>query len=483
MPSTRLGNDVIFCVHLSESIDELAKNRFIQSLDNQLKNTWKIYNSEVCSSGICLHLLGAIELDQNALSDIESAFNLIDLDVLYFDSLKPKDAFRTKAMSILRPIWSPERFLQNCYLGNLIAVNSSRVNMTSDLTIWDIIWENRIGLSQLVIGTEVNSTASSQIRSHQKWVKNWLAQNRPTVKFDSDGLESAKYSKLAPSRVSIIIPTRGQSNLRTGTPLVLEAVQSTVSQNLLEIDFELIIVYDNDVDISYLDELKDIVGEKLKLKLVPYTPPFNFSKKCNEGAKHASGDVLVFLNDDTEWISPDGLLELTGQATLKQVGAVGAKLYFENDLIQHAGIFTLGGNVGHAYFKEHNAPQEFGDLTTTHEVAGVTGACFVQRKSIWQEMNGWNEEFDNSYNDVDYCFRIREAGYSVLVANQVELYHFESLTRDATLSLTTKAKLTSRWINYLENDQYFRQYVHSQITKVTNVTTLRKLKRIIRRFL
>jgi GT2 family glycosyltransferase len=264
---------------------------------------------------------------------------------------------------------------------------------------------------------------------------------------------------------------------------VLEAVQSTVSQNLLEIDFELIIVYDNDVDISYLDKLKDIVGEKLKLKLVPYTPPFNFSKKCNEGAKNASGDVLVFLNDDTEWISPDGLLELTGQATLKQVGAVGAKLYFENDLIQHAGIFTLGGNVGHAYFKEHNAPQEFGDLTTTHEVAGVTGACFVQRKSIWQEMNGWNEEFDNSYNDVDYCFRIREAGYSVLVANQVELYHFESLTRDATLSLRTKAKLTSRWVNYLENDQYFRQYVHSQITKVTNVTTLRKLKRIIRRFL
>jgi GT2 family glycosyltransferase len=107
----------------------------------------------------------------------------------------------------------------------------------------------------------------------------------------------------------------------------------------------------------------------------------------------------------------------------------------------------------------------------------------VQRKSIWQEMNGWNEEFDNSYNDVDYCFRIREAGYSVLVANQVELYHFESLTRDATLSLRTKAKLTSRWVNYLENDQYFRQYVHSQITKVTNVTTLRKLKRIIRRFL
>jgi GT2 family glycosyltransferase len=263
---------------------------------------------------------------------------------------------------------------------------------------------------------------------------------------------------------------------------VLEAVQSTASQNLLEIDVELVIVYDDDVDLSYLDDLKEIVDGKMNLKLVPFTPPFNFSKKCNEGAQNASGEVLVFLNDDTKWITPDGLVELAGRSTLKQVGAVGAKLYFENELIQHAGIFTLSGNVGHAYFKENDAPHEFGDLTATHEVAGVTGACFAQRKSIWQEFNGWNEDFDNSYNDVDYCFRIREAGYSVLVANQVELYHFESLTRDSTLSIPTKAKLTSRWLKYLENDQYFRQYAQSQITKVKNVTLVRKIKRFIRRF-
>jgi glycosyltransferase involved in cell wall biosynthesis len=483
MPSTRLGNDVIFCVHLSESMDELSKNRIIQSLDNQLKNTWKIYDSEGCPSGICLHLLGAIELDQNALSYIEEAFNLVDFNVLYFDSTKPKNVSTTKATSILRPIWSPERFLQNYYLGNLIAVNSSRVSRKIDTTIWDVIWNNKIGLIPLAIGTEVSFTDSSQITLHKEWVLNWFAQNRPNIKFSSDELESAKYSELAPNQVSIIIPTRGQLNPRTGSPLVLEAVQSTVSQNLLEIDLELVIVYDDDVDLSYLDDLKEIVDGKIILKLVPYTPPFNFSKKCNEGAQNASGEVLVFLNDDTKWITPDGLVELAGRSTLKQVGAVGAKLYFENELIQHAGIFTLSGNVGHAYFKENNTPHEFGDLTVTHEVVGVTGACFAQRKAIWQEFNGWNEDFDNSYNDVDYCFRIREAGYCILVANQVELYHFESLTRDATLSTSTKAKLTSRWLKYLENDQYFRQYAHSQITKVKSVTVVRKLKRFIRRFL
>jgi GT2 family glycosyltransferase len=482
MPSTRLGNDVIFCVHLSESIDELSKNRFIRSLDSQLKMNWKINESEVCSSGICLHLLGAIELNPNALSDIEEAFKLVDLNVLYFDSTKPKNVFRIKATSILRPIWSPERFLQKYYLGNLIAVNSSRVSMKSDAPIWEIIWNNQIGLIPLAIGMEVSFTDSSQITSHKEWVMNWFAQNRPKVKFNSDELESAKYSELAPNQVSVIIPTRGQLNPNTGSPLVLEAVQSTASQNLLKIDVELVIVYDDDVDLSYLDDLKEIVDGKMNLKLVPFTPPFNFSKKCNEGAQNASGEVLVFLNDDTKWITPDGLVELAGRSTLKQVGAVGAKLYFENELIQHAGIFTLSGNVGHAYFKENDAPHEFGDLTATHEVAGVTGACFAQRKSIWQEFNGWNEDFDNSYNDVDYCFRIREAGYSVLVANQVELYHFESLTRDSTLSIPTKAKLTSRWLKYLENDQYFRQYAQSQITKVKNVTLVRKIKRFIRRF-
>jgi GT2 family glycosyltransferase len=98
-------------------------------------------------------------------------------------------------------------------------------------------------------------------------------------------------------------------------------------------------------------------------------------------------------------------------------------------------------------------------------------------------LNGWDEEYENSYNDVDYCFRIRESGRSILIANQVELYHFESVTRDASFSEKTKMQLATRWKDYLINDQYFRQYVHDQLAKPSNSKFLQKLKRRIRRFL
>ena len=103
-----------------------------------------------------------------------------------------------------------------------------------------------------------------------------------------------------------------------------------------------------------------------------------------------------------------------------------AKLLFENESIQHAGYILREGFVGHAYIKDNDGFGPFGDLESTHEVVGVTGACLAQRKEIWETIGKWNESFPSSYNDVDYCFRITEAGFSILQVNQAKLKHFRN---------------------------------------------------------
>jgi GT2 family glycosyltransferase len=156
-------------------------------------------------------------------------------------------------------------------------------------------------------------------------------------------------------------------------------------------------------------------------------------------------------------------------------GAVGAKLYFANKSIQHAGTVIIGGNLGHAYFKQFNPVGFHGDLETVHEVSAVTGACLAMRKEIWQKINGWDEQFENSYNDVELCFRLRDLGLRILQNNFVELYHFESFTRDATYSPAAKSLLESKWHEYLQDDPYFPQFAQTQ------PKLLRSAKRFVRR--
>jgi GT2 family glycosyltransferase len=159
---------------------------------------------------------------------------------------------------------------------------------------------------------------------------------------------------------------------------------------------EVIVVFDSDSKLNYLKKLKKLESEKFSISLVSYDPPFNFARKCNIGAQSASGEVILFLNDDTICIDSGALLELAGTAMITEVGAVGAKLLFENESIQHAGYILREGFVGHAYIKDNDGFGPFGDLVSTHEVVGVTGACLAQRKEIWETIGKWNESFPSS---------------------------------------------------------------------------------------
>lgn len=197
-------------------------------------------------------------------------------------------------------------------------------------------------------------------------------------------------------------------------------------------NYEIVVVENNSVEQSIRDYYKELESDP-KVKIVTYEGGFNYSKINNVGVKETKGEYLLFLNNDTEVISPDWMEQLLMYAQRKDVGAAGAKLYYGDDTIQHAGVVIgLGAHrsAGHTHYK---MPREhlgyMGRLCYAQDVTAVTGACLMVKKSIYEEVDGLDESFTISLNDVDLCLKIREKGYLNIFTPFAELYHYESKTR------------------------------------------------------
>ena len=197
-------------------------------------------------------------------------------------------------------------------------------------------------------------------------------------------------------------------------------------------NYEIVVVENNSVEQSIRDYYKELESDP-KVKIVTYEGGFNYSKINNAGVKETKGEYLLFLNNDTEVISSDWMEQLLMYAQRKDVGAVGAKLYYADNTIQHAGVVIgLGAHrsAGHTHYK---MPREhlgyMGRLCYAQDVTAVTGACLMVKKSIYEEVDGLDESFTISLNDVDLCLKIREKGYLNIFTPFAELYHYESKTR------------------------------------------------------
>jgi GT2 family glycosyltransferase len=464
MRANKAPNFLKICVHLPNGNSLTTKALF------KISAIKFIYRNNLdCQGDFCIYVFSTLMVDTKYLKQVASLFENSEKEFAYSD-YKLFNPLSKKIHKVsLLPTWSPQRILHTNYLGPLIAVNRNKLAVKKNLNYKELVnliysgkveklttFGCRLMAKKYVADTEI----------HFNSVKNILNSGEvmPDINLESDGRVSISHKKFASDLISVVVPTRGTKDPKTNETLILNLAKSINAQEFFDSKIEFITVYDTDVDLSYLDELKNNAF-KFNLKLVAYNPPFNFSRKCNLGAQQAKGDVIIFINDDTKFISKNGLIELAGTAMHTNVGAVGAKLYFENDAIQHAGTVVINENLGHAYFKQKRPKGFFGDLTSIHEVSAVTGACFAQRKAVWAEAGGWDELFENSYNDVEYCFRLRDSGFTILQNNQVELYHYESLTRDASYSQSAKKLIEERWKKYLVNDEYFPQYVFSQLNK------------------
>jgi glycosyltransferase involved in cell wall biosynthesis len=439
-------------------------------------------NQQYCTGDICVFAFGPVIFKKSFLDTAAETLNQENFDFGY--SSFQKLTFSIKKLRFLQfpPIWSKNRFLQINYLGPVVLGNFSQTNSIksySDLV--ELLIDSKVKDFKQIGYLSFSDYKVKIAALHSSSIKSIVQDKSPKAEFKVNHQNKIEisYKNQAPSLISVVVPTRGTKSQKNNKTLVENLARSICSQNLENTKVELVIVYDTEVNKDYLNEIF-ATNEKVSIKKVPYDLPFNFSKKSNLGALNSTGEVIVFLNDDTEFISTNALLELSGTAMIPDVGAVGAKLYFENSSVQHAGIVVIGGNVGHAYFKQLNPVGEFGDLEVIHEVSGVTGACFAQKRSVWEESGGWDETFENSYNDVEYCFRLCDIGYCILQNNQIELFHFESLTRDPTYSPTTKSMLDKKWSKFLGDDQYFPQFVLSQKGKIRFNSIIKKILKKLR---
>lgn len=226
--------------------------------------------------------------------------------------------------------------------------------------------------------------------------------------------------------VSIIIPTKN------GKELVKQCIDSLYSLTQYK-KFEVLLVDNQSDDESALEYFKQLNIDK-KVTLLSYDKPFNYSAINNFAASKANGDILILMNNDIEILSESWLDEMVSHCLRDDIGCVGAKLYYPNGTIQHAGVVTgIGGVAGHShkYFNKSH-PGYFKRLMITQNFSAVTAACLAVRKSVFIEVGGLNEEhLTVAFNDVDLCLKMQKAGYRNLWTPYVEMIHHESVSRGA----------------------------------------------------
>ncbi len=242
---------------------------------------------------------------------------------------------------------------------------------------------------------------------------------------DIKGVYQVEYEVQGNPKVSIIIPNKDSINfLKNCVNSILEL---TTYNN-----YEIVIVENNSIDentFKYYEELK----KNPKIRVIEYPEKgFNYSKIINFGVKNCDSEFVVQLNNDTKLLTPNWLEKFIGFAQRKDVGAVGARLYYKDNSIQHAGIGIgicgLAANLFVEIPKSKHA--YFGRECTTRNVSAVTGACLFSRREIYEEVGYMDEEnFAVAFNDVDFCLKIREKGYLIVYNPYVEFMHYESKSR------------------------------------------------------
>ncbi len=275
-----------------------------------------------------------------------------------------------------------------------------------------------------------------------------------------DTIFEIKYEIKSEDKISILIPNKDHvSDLR-------RCIDSIKERSTYE-NYEIIVIENNRTEKETFDYYQTL-SQQENITVVTYTGAFNYSGINNFGAGFAKGEYLLLLNNDTQVISMNWLEAMLMYAQRPDVGAVGAKLYYGDKTIQHAGIVVgLGAHrtAGHTHYKiNYDNLGYMGKLCYAQNVSAVTGACLMVKKSIYEALGGLDESFRVALNDVDFCLRVREKGYLNVFTPFAELYHYESASRGVDVVDEEKARryeeecalFRARWKELLaKGDPYY----------------------------
>ena len=406
-----------------------------------------------------------------------------DADILYSDEDKIDEEGRVSD-PYFKPDWSPELFLSQNMLNHLGVYRRTLVEKAGrfregfegsqdyDLALRvleqtspervrhvpAVLYHWRMVAGSVALGTGEKTYPYERAR---KAIAEHLERSgvKAEVVAGRDGL-SHRVRPALPTRkphVTVIVPTRDRVDMMR--MVVTGLLEKTGYPN-----WDLIVVDNGSQKAETLEYFAEIQKDD-RITVLRDDEPFNFSRLNNRAAEQAKGPLLLLLNNDIEPIDDGWLEEMVRQIQRPGVGAVGAKLYYPNDTVQHMGVTTgIGGVAGH--FDKHlprEAPGYFSRAQLIHNVTAATAACLLTTKKIYRQIGGMNEnELKVAFNDVDFCLKIRAAGHRIVLTPYAELYHHESVSRGLEDTAEKRDRfrgemmwMRNKWGDALDADPYF----------------------------
>ena len=389
------------------------------------------------------------ELTLDALYEVVSAINEHNAEFIYSDEDK-LEIDGSFSGPHFKPDFSPDMFLSQNYLSHLGVIKKTLITKVNGFSVglegaqdYDLYlkvlehtdkihhiqkvlyhWRKIPGSTAVAFG-EKSYAQEAGINALKNATKR-RGINADILNGQHHGTYRVKYKLKEKPLISIVIPFKDKPELLT---MCIESIldKSTYA------NFEVIGVSNNSEEKETFLEMDRLKSLDKRIKFYKYNVPFNYSDINNHTVnRYARGQHIILLNNDIEIITPDWIESMLEFSQREDVGAVGAKLYYPNDTIQHAGIIIgISGLAGHShkYYSRHEGGY-FSRLDLIQNFSAVTAACLMIKKSVFNEVNGLNEkELKIAFNDVDFCLRVSEKGYLNVFTPYCEAYHHESLSR------------------------------------------------------
>jgi GT2 family glycosyltransferase len=370
-----------------------------------------------------------------------------------------------------KPDWSPEYQLSYPYTGRLAAYRMALVRAlggfraefapaheydlalrvagatTSILHIPDVLYHVRAAPA-------VDPRGASAAEARRRAVASYLAATgRPgSVEPDPGSpTQRVRFVIAGQPTVSIIIPTAYRRLTSAGqSTTYLARCLATIRARTTYTRYEIVLLDNDDVPGNIQDQLT-----RWGVSRAAYYKPFNWAATMNAGAARASGMHLVFLDDDTEVLTPDWLECLLEYSQQSDIGVVGARLHFPDGRLQHTGVLVLAGTPGHPFYGQAGShPGYFFSNLVPRNYRAVTGACLMTRAEVFREVGGFHETFAVNFNDIDYCLRVVKSGRRVVCNPRARLIHYETATKAAFCN-TELTKFKERWAELEERDPFY----------------------------
>lgn len=403
-----------------------------------------------------------------------------DVDFVYSDEDKITEQGK-RYDPFFKPDWSPDYFLSCNYLCHLSVIRAGFVKEIGGFRLgvegsqdYDlflratersrkifhipkVLYHWRAGATSAAGSTSAKPYAYA---AAQRAIGEAISRRgiKASVDHIPPGFYRVKYELVGRPKISIIISTKDQVGI------LRKCIEAVLAKTRYD-NFEIIIVDNQSGEHGILDFYRELTEANKRVRVLEYNKPFNFSAINNYAVANLNTDFCLFLNNDTEVISQEWLTAMLELAQRKNVGAVGAKLYYFDNTVQHAGVVIgLGGIAGHPHrFSPRSSPGYMGRLSVIQDVSAVTAACMMVRQEVFREIGGFDEALAVAFNDVDFCLRLRERGYLVVYTPYAELYHYESKSRGSDDTPERRERFSkeielmrTRWKHILDSgDPYY----------------------------